>query len=954
MTERPRSGSRPKETSGMLMSVIRTLSASEDLEQREIEKTRLERAYRECDKKLGKLVEDHYSDLQVTVQSFSGISSRIAKSRQKLGVVRENLTSCKALLHCKRDEIRKLWLEGVEHKQVLALLCQIEGVKETAIKLEEYMRKKHYLHATELLTSTVATLEGSLSDVDALRDLKTDLLQKKVQLHEVLIDELHIHLYEKSATLTQNTFKRGGSHRGSGRKDVSTPMRKATLLEQAAVHSAGVKGLHSKSRAAGMGDLLDEEPKHITEDLNENVEEDTVHFMSILIESLYVLKKLPEAMEAITSQMQGHLTKIIERTTSLILDSANQREEPILPQDRPKLLLELLETLFERLRCVAAAHMIVLTALKRIKNSASQVNTDFQLYDMQQVWSKIQAVLQILLGDYLDVKNTASTKQQTQTTFTNTSSDIGSFFTKRRQNRPKASLFKFEQSSHAISMNNYLREQKQPGFYGLEKESKDIDDEAQYVCQPSAKNITQIFNPLRLFIHEIEANIACNQGSHCTLHGFISDFIREIFLDQVHCEINSKIEAVTKGGDGLKSLTDTSMFKSLGVSKPLLQSTITVDKAVSDLRDLMQCLPAYADQFLNMICKVLQEYKDICHNAYRGVVQPEAEDKRIISATWAKDEDISRLLRSLPNWTNLQKHRKENPDIEVESVDDIRARNTKESELLIGNLGDKVIPKYEVLLDVNDLKLLANLHESLEWFTGRLQTLVSVLSNSPAMIMSSDTRPSDLPSLPETTLQSLISLTKEFQDMGETCLLVLHLEVRVHCFYFLMPILIQSSFSPTTDISDPDVNTLKLNKDLVAIEEVLNVSLKQHKFQYLLEGLGHLIASILVNGAQYIKRINENGIKKMCRNIFSIQQNLTNITMSRETDLDNSRQYYELLYINADEILDKIVGEGPSFDELHYLNLLKLQHRSHAGTDPRILEAREQRLREIMKQAKGI
>lgn len=54
-------------------------------------------------------------------------------------------------------------------------------------------------------------------------------------------------------------------------------------------------------------------------------------------------------------------------------------------------------------------------------------------------------------------------------------------------------------------------------------------------------------------------------------------------------------------------------------------------------------------------------------------------------------------------------------------------------------------------------------------------------------------------------------------------------------------------------------------------------------------GLGHLISCILINGAQYFRRISESGIKKMCRNIFVLQQNLTNITMSREADLDFAR-----------------------------------------------------------------
>ena len=56
------------------------------------------------------------------------------------------------------------------------------------------------------------------------------------------------------------------------------------------------------------------------------------------------------------------------------------------------------------------------------------------------------------------------------------------------------------------------------------------------------------------------------------------------------------------------------------------------------------------------------------------------------------------------------------------------------------------------------------------------------------------------------------------------------------------------------------------------------------------------MASILINSTPSLKRINENGIKKMCRNIFAIQQNLTNITMSREADLDHARQYYEIMY----------------------------------------------------------
>lgn len=34
-------------------------------------------------------------------------------------------------------------------------------------------------------------------------------------------------------------------------------------------------------------------------------------------------------------------------------------------------------------------------------------------------------------------------------------------------------------------------------------------------------------------------------------------------------------------------------------------------------------------------------------------------------------------------------------------------------------------------------------------------------------------------------------------------------------------------------------------------------------FRYIFESLGFLVASILMNSIQYMKKINENGIKKM-------------------------------------------------------------------------------------------
>lgn len=49
---------------------------------------------------------------------------------------------------------------------------------------------------------------------------------------------------------------------------------------------------------------------------------------------------------------------------------------------------------------------------------------------------------------------------------------------------------------------------------------------------------------------------------------------------------------------------------------------------------------------------------------FRGIVQ--SEEKLVISASWAKDDDISRLLKSLPNWINMAQPKQLRPKREEE------------------------------------------------------------------------------------------------------------------------------------------------------------------------------------------------------------------------------------------------------------------------------------------------
>ncbi|KAF6275951.1 exocyst complex component 4 [Rhinolophus ferrumequinum] len=943
--------SKSKDPSGLLISVIRTLSTSDDVEDRENEKGRLEEAYEKCDRDLDELIVQHYTELTTAIRTYQSITERITNSRNKIKQVKENLLSCKMLLHCKRDELRKLWIEGIEHKHVLNLLDEIENIKQVPQKLEQCMSNKHYLSATDMLVSAVESLEGPLLQVEGLSDLRLELHSKKMNLHLVLIDELHRHLYIKSTSRIVQRNKEKG-RMSSLVKDASpVPLIDVSNL------STPRKFLDtSQYSTPGSSSVREINLQDIKEDVELDPEENSTLFMGILIKGLAKLKKIPETVKAIKERLEQELKQIVKRSTTQVADSSYQRGENLTAENQPRLLLELLELLFDKFNAVATAHSLVLGYLQDTAMTPLTQQEDVKLYDMADVWVKIQDVLQMLLTEYLDMKNTRTASEPSaQLSYASTGREFAAFFAKKKPQRPKNSLFKFESSSHAISMSAYLREQRRE-LYSRSGELQGGPDDnliegggTKFVCKPGARNITVIFHPLLRFIQEIEHALGLGPAKQCPLREFLTVYIKNIFLNQVLAEINKEIEGVTKTSDPLKILANADTMRVLGVQRPLLQSTIIVEKTVQDLLNLMHDLSAYSDQFLNMVCVKLQEYKDTCTAAYRGIVQ--SEEKLVISASWAKDDDISRLLKSLPNWTNMAQPKQLRPKREDEE-DFIRAAFGKESEVLIGNLGDKLIPAQDILRDVSDLKALANMHESLEWLAGRTKSAFSNLSTAQ---MSSPAQEShvnmDLPPVSEQIMQTLSELAKSFQDMADRCLLVLHLEVRVHCFHYLIPLAKEGNYAIVANVESMDYDPLvvKLNKDISAIEEAMGASLQQHKFQYIFEGLGHLISCILINGAQYFRRISESGIKKMCRNIFVLQQNLTNITMSREADLDFARQYYEMLYNTADELLNLVVDQGVKYTELEYIHALTLLHRSQTGVgDQTTQNMRLQRLKEII------
>jgi exocyst complex component 4 len=277
--------------------------------------------------------------------------------------------------------------------------------------------------------------------------------------------------------------------------------------------------------------------------------------------------------------------------------------------------------------------------------------------------------------------------------------------------------------------------------------------------------------------------------------------------------------------------------------------------------------------------------------------------------------------------------------------------------IVSGNLGmQKKIEDWEVITDVPHIRSLSNMHESLEWFCASVRrTLAQLPSSAQERLRQAQvevsTSDSDRPPEIETLSVGLEKRLNALDEMAGTCLLMLHLEVRVHCFYHLLPLARQGSHViGASQSQEADPRILALNRDLVQLHELLGAQLQPRKVRYVFEGLGHLVSVIFIHSSQHIQKINDNGKKRMCRNIFSLQQCLSALTSNREPDLDTARKFFEMLYTSPDEIIDGIVGRGPKFSEIEYTFLLSLAVRSHPthSSEPGALDSRLSRLREVM------
>ncbi len=141
------------------------------------------------------LVRDINVMFSTFLQMYARVTNRLKTARDRVRDIKVSLSACKELLHYKRDDLKRLWLEGVQQKHMLELMEGVQLIKKTPDRFDSHLAEQDHLAATHLLVEAVSRINGDLRDIGGLNEIRTLIEKRKEKLYTHLMENLCWLLY---------------------------------------------------------------------------------------------------------------------------------------------------------------------------------------------------------------------------------------------------------------------------------------------------------------------------------------------------------------------------------------------------------------------------------------------------------------------------------------------------------------------------------------------------------------------------------------------------------------------------------------------------------------------------------------------------------------------------------------------------------------------------------------
>lgn len=285
-----------------------------------------------------------------------------------------------------KPELKGLAIASQSYDDVLQMFDQIGHVQSFPEKLEGRMSEKKFIAAVELLQEAFEFLRRpQLKGIGALGDLRTYFSNQETSLTDILIEELHDHLYLKSV-YCRDRWKPPASEDG-------TP----------ASASLGVSGIATWEKPVYQFLSTLDLSKPLTEDACRNPESDTFYYIHLLIEALHKMGNLETAVDRIEQRLPVELFAVVDKTgaevdarypkhaRTVAKDERASGAPTDANADRGHVLSEFLWNLYAKFEAIAEGHRVMHDVVRGIVKREGNLSTESLKNGFQELWKLYQS-----------------------------------------------------------------------------------------------------------------------------------------------------------------------------------------------------------------------------------------------------------------------------------------------------------------------------------------------------------------------------------------------------------------------------------------------------------------------------------------------------------------------------------------------------------------------------------
>ncbi|KAM7218236.1 putative exocyst complex component sec8 [Rhypophila decipiens] len=901
-----------------------------------------QRSHQYLQDSLKNIVHDYHQGFNSSIGTFHKIQDSIQTSQKKVRALKESLAASKAALCTTDPELKKMHATSRMYDKVLQTLNEVDELRTVPDQLEARISEKRFLTAVEVLQNALRRLrKPELDEIGALSDLRSYLANQETALMDILVEELHEHLYLKSPYCQdrwQNLAKNQGIF-----NDV---LAEAQALSPFHVILASIDWERSAA-----------------EDPQKNPEADTFSYITLVVESLNKLGRLEAAVDMLKQRLPVELFTVVNET----INDVDQKHPSSLrggpsgshglhmyghreTQMRADVIYDLLWTLYGKFEAIAEGHRVFHEAIKALIRREGAGNNSALLGSFKELWNLYQNEIRSLLHNYVttdaDVYQFRSTPRpgmglngrsgaardhlfkfseidakspEMATEYEALDSIIRAAVPGLTSNTRKGDNKK---GSLAVPRSEPVTARKSTGpAYGSSQPSGTYKS----LVEPSVFNMSLLLPPTLVFLQRLKNIVPPGSDlATSTLTSFLDNFLVNVFQPQLDETLGKLSDAVFGEADAFQQDADWSHV----ARRPIFKGTTAFFTVVTAFCRMLGTIPH--DQALSsLIITQMLRYYDRCFSWYKALVtktQEEASDAQPLRASAVlalEPSDLHDIMQSL--W------KADSPDLEM-------LKN--EVGMLTSYTDENKLQVSDIIQDRDTIKSLCLLYTSMKWLSVKVLGLRHITRNEADSSRSSLPKPEKrrwtllndpskataeegpvyLPMTQE-TVQSFDSILSSYEELASTSLRTLHIEVRCRIIQSL-----QTALSPETapylleqEVTEPDPEILSLNGEMVAYDEITTRFLREKEVAFIRTGLGLLINSYLIRKASTTAPMNAKGCSRMQLNILVLQQNLKNIESG--VDLVRAANYFELfdLAVRPDQgvqaIIDKAKADAQEQEE---------------------------------------